>query len=86
MTLMKWTMIFLTAMTLLGSETTETRVEEGFERGIERYQRDACDIARKNAKAKYAIVEMDAGCRCERGDDHNWHCDIGFTYRPAGEK
>ena len=32
------------------------------------------------AKARYEIVEMAAGCRCERTDGREWQCDVGFTY------
>ena len=74
-------LIFLgSAALLFGAGTADTPIKEGFERAIERYERDACEQARAAARSGYEIVEINPGCRCERTDGHMWQCDIKFTY------
>jgi hypothetical protein len=51
-----------------------------YERAIDRYENQACDKARKQARERFDIIEMDAQCRCERTDSREWQCDIGFTH------
>ncbi len=83
MPLMKQILLILTmAASIIASQPKKADIKEGFERAQERYERDACERARTQAKRNYEIVKIDVGCRCERTDDRLWQCDIGFTYRP----
>ena len=73
---MKTLLLLITATFLLA----DTMPKEGFERAISGHKSDACEQAKAMAKARYEIVEMAAGCRCERTDGREWQCDVGFTY------
>lgn len=64
----------------------DTAPKQGFERLIDRYEYDACRKLKELVKSRYEIVDMDAGCRCERTDSREWQCDIGFTYLPAPQR
>jgi hypothetical protein len=77
MRLMKLLLLSIIALML----RAEGEVKEGFARSQHQYRSDACTAAKQQARARYAIVEMDPGCRCEKGDDRQWQCDVGFTYR-----
>ena len=79
MRLMKLLLFLLSIIAL--ALWAEGEVKEGYERGIHEYQRDACISAKKEARQNYEIVTMDPGCRCEKSDDRQWQCDVGFTYR-----
>lgn len=71
------TLLLLITAALLWAESTP---KQGYERVISRYEYDACDKVKTLVKERYEVVEMDAGCRCERTDSREWQCDIGFTY------
>jgi hypothetical protein len=77
---MKQLILLGSAVLLFGAGTADNLVKKGFERAIERYERDACDKARAAAKRGYEIVDINPGCHCERTDGHMWQCDIRFTY------
>ena len=57
------------------------QIQKSYERAIARYERDACDMAKQQARERYDVVEMDPGCRCEITDGREWLCDVGFTCR-----
>lgn len=68
----------------LWAEDVGTQV--GFERVIAQSKSDACDLAKKNARASYTITEMYPGCRCEKTYAHEWQCDAQFVYKNANKK
>lgn len=60
----------------------EQTPKEGLERASAPEQRDSCELAKKSARENYNLVELNVGCTCERGDNREWNCFVGFTYMP----
>ena len=71
-------LIPLTAALFAFADSSEPK--QGYERAIDRYNNQACSKAKKQARERYEIIEMDPGCRCETTDSREWQCDVGFTY------
>jgi hypothetical protein len=49
------------------------------ERGIAKDKREACRIAKNQAKENYKVVELNVGCSCEKTDGRDWLCFVGFS-------
>lgn len=77
---MKKSILFLTLIiTLSFAEQTPTK---GLERASAQESRDACQEAKKAAKEKYNVVDINVGCTCEKSSPHLWSCFVGFTHIP----
>lgn len=73
------TLLFLSLITSLFADSKAT---QGIERVLMPQKRDACIQARAQAKEKYTIVDINAGCTCEKSDDRRWNCFVLFTHIP----
>ncbi|MDY0121180.1 MAG: hypothetical protein RBR54_04490 [Sulfurimonas sp.] len=73
------TLLFLSIITSLFAKQEAI---QGIERVLMQEKREACIQARAQAKEKYNIVEINAGCTCEKSDDRRWNCFVLFTHIP----
>lgn len=53
--------------------------KEGVERGLARYESDACALAKKAVRENYEVIDQNP-CICELTDGREWICFIRFTY------
>ena len=73
------TLLFLSLITFVFAEQMPV---QGIERALMQEKREACIQARAQAKEKYDIVDINAGCTCEKSDDRRWNCFVLFTHIP----
>ncbi|MDD2906279.1 MAG: hypothetical protein PHH41_09255 [Sulfurimonas sp.] len=73
------TLFLLTITTFLFAQEP---LQEGIERAFALEKNDSCDKAKKEAKAKYDVKDMDVGCLCEKSDSREWSCIARFLYLP----
>lgn len=73
---MRALLLFFISLSLWG----EAHPTEGLERAVGRYKHDVCDEAKRLAKERYEIVDMDVGCICEMTDSREWICFSKFIY------
>jgi len=57
----------------------DSNLTQELERGIAKDKREACKIAKTNAKQNYKVVNLNAGCSCEKTDGRDWLCFVGFS-------
>lgn len=55
---------------------------DGLERGNSPYKRDACKMAKAEARKNYNVVDINVGCSCEKSDAREWMCFVKFKYLP----
>ena len=55
-------------------------LQDGLERGSAPFQRDACKIAKQEARDNYDVKDIDVGCNCEKSDSREWMCFVKFKY------
>jgi hypothetical protein len=72
-------LLLLTLTTFLFAQSP---LLDGLERGLAEEQRDACALAKAEARNKYDVKDMDVGCLCEKSDSREWRCFVKFQYLP----
>lgn len=70
-------LLLLTITTFLFAQTPFLN---GLQRAYAEEQRDACALAKSEAREKYNVQSMDVGCLCEKSDSKEWTCVAKFTY------
>lgn len=55
---------------------------DGLERASHEYKREACNMAKAEAKKNYDVKDMNVGCSCEKNDSREWMCFVRFKYLP----
>ncbi|WP_373001684.1 hypothetical protein [Sulfurimonas sp.] len=58
----------------------DSKLIDGLERASAEHKRDACALAKKEAKKNYDVKEMNAGCNCEISDAREWMCFVKFKH------
>ena len=58
----------------------DSNLIDGLERGSSLYKRDACNIAKEEARKNYNVQDMNVGCNCEKSDAREWMCFVRFKH------
>lgn len=55
---------------------------QGLERASAPQKRDACQLAKEQARQNDNVVDINVGCTCEKSSPYLWICFVGFEYIP----
>ncbi len=76
-------LLLITISTLIFAQD---QLIEGLERGSAVHKKEACSIAKEEARKKYDVQDMNVGCNCEKSDSRLWMCFVKFKYLPKAKE
>lgn len=75
--------LLIAISTILFAQTdVNNKLVDGLERASAPYQRDACKMAKAEARKNYDVKDINVGCTCEKSDAREWMCFVRFKHLP----